>query len=119
MHGFEVVIFTALGLLYVVLGIPLMRRRIAQNPWYGLRVPATFKDEWVWYEANAATGRDFVVLGATQAAIALLLPLLVDPADVRYVVVNVAVTLVGAVTVAAIGWSRANRLLRERSRTTR
>lgn len=34
------------------------------NRWYGLRLPATFADEQVWYDANAVGGRDMMLLGA-------------------------------------------------------
>ena len=44
--------FAASGLLMIVFGVPLILRRVPPNAFYGLRVPATFKDEQVWYDAN-------------------------------------------------------------------
>ena len=64
-------LFVAVGLLFIGLAIPLIRRRVKPNQMYGLRVPATFANEWVWYEANAASGRDLLYGGLCQLAAAL------------------------------------------------
>ena len=66
--------FMILGAVTVVLAIPLLLRRIPPNPIYGLRLPATFKDEQVWYDANAACGRDLALFGAAITLLAALLP---------------------------------------------
>ena len=60
-------VFLGAGVLFVGLGVPLVRRRVKPNALYGLRTAATLADEAVWYEANAAAGRDLVVLGAVVA----------------------------------------------------
>ena len=57
-------LFPAVG---VLLGWPLAARRIGPNPWYGLRVPATFA-------AIALAGRDLMALGVVLTLLALLLP---------------------------------------------
>ena len=101
-------IFVGTGLLFVAIALPLLRRIIKPNPIYGFRVAATFANEWVWYEANAASGRDFVILGVLQVAVALGAR---GASENVYVAVNVAFMLVGVLVVAVIGWRRANRLL--------
>jgi uncharacterized membrane protein len=108
------VLFTGVGLLFVVLGVPLVQRRVGPNLLYGLRVPATLADEWVWYEANAASGRDLVVLGVAQVVLAIGLALVFRlPVD-AYAVANVAFLLVAVLVFAVVGWRRANQLLRSR-----
>ena len=67
-------LFPVLGLLLLALGWPMAARRVRPNRWYGLRVPATFADETVWYDANAVTGRDMMILGAAIVVVALALP---------------------------------------------
>jgi hypothetical protein len=67
------VVFVAVGLLYVALGVPLMRRRVKRNAWYGLRVGETLANDEVWYEANAACGKQFIILGASEALLAIAL----------------------------------------------
>jgi hypothetical protein len=107
-------LFIAVGLLYIGLAIPLMRRRVKPNRLYGLRVPATFADEWVWYEANAQTGRDLIYVGTLQTGVAIVLALNKGVSDVQYAIGNAAVLFVGSISIAVLGWKRANRLLQER-----
>jgi uncharacterized membrane protein len=108
------VMFVGIGLLILLLGVPLAQRRVRPNPWYGLRLRATFADERVWYDANAATGRDMIVLGAVFTSLALLIALLPGVTDVTYAV-TCGAALVGASVVLTVrGIRLANRLHRER-----
>jgi uncharacterized membrane protein len=107
-------VFAALGVLLLGLGWPLARRLVPPNRWYGLRVPATFRDEQVWYDANAAAGSDMMALGAVVSAVALVLPYLVRLQDNEYAGICAAVLGIGSLLLAVRGWRLANRLLRKR-----
>jgi SdpI/YfhL protein family len=109
-------LFPVVGLALVVFGWPLAARRVRPNRWYGLRVPATFADERVWYDANAVTGRDMMILGAVILAVALALPRLGGISIDAYAGVCSALLVMGAVGMGVRGSRVANRLLRERSR---
>ena len=111
-------LFPALGLLLVALGWPLARRRVRPNRWYGLRVPATFASERIWYEANAVLGRDMMLLGSAVGIAGLLLPL-VGLRDSLVSVACVAVLAVGSLAATLRGWRLANRLYREHQREHR
>lgn len=50
-------LYVGAGLLLSVLAVPLIRRKIGPNAWYGFRVSQTFADPEIWYAANAYTGR--------------------------------------------------------------
>jgi uncharacterized membrane protein len=121
MHLF-IASFAAIGVILIVLAVPLMRRRVKPNDRYGLRLAATFADQWVWYEANACSGRDLFVLGVAVISVAILPPLLIPLtlgiSGLCYIVANVVVLGVGIIVVAAIGCSRAERLLRARRAAT-
>lgn len=104
---------TAVSALLIVLGIPMMLRRVPPNRYYGLRVPATFADQWVWYEANAAAGRDITLLGVLLTAIASVLPVLPFPFEFG-ALLWAAVAVIGSMVMGATSWRRANRLLAER-----
>jgi hypothetical protein len=56
-------VFGATALLLIGLSVPLIRRRVRPNRFYGFRTPATLKNEPLWYEVNARTGRDLLVVG--------------------------------------------------------
>jgi uncharacterized membrane protein len=113
MKEYFALLFVAVGVLLIALAVPLIRRRVKPNRLYGLRVPATFADEYVWFEANARSGRDLLNLGLTAIVIALIL-LLPPLTDAAYVLINAAVLFTGTLVMAFVGWSRANRLLNER-----
>jgi uncharacterized membrane protein len=104
----------ALGVLFIGISIPMVRRRVPPNGMYGLRVPATFADEWVWYEANALSGRDMIVVGVLLVIVGLALPFVPGVSASAQVLVAVGVMCVGTVVVAIVGWRRANHLLDER-----
>jgi uncharacterized membrane protein len=107
-------LFPAVGVLFALLGWPLAARRIGPNRWYGLRVPATFADRQVWFDANALTGRDMIGLGVTVAVVSLLLPRIVPLPEPVYSGICAAVLGLGAVVLTVRGWRAANRLQQAR-----
>ena len=106
-------LFVVTGAILVGLSIPLIRRRVKPNPWYGVRVRATYADEWVWYEANAASGRDLLAVGMLVVVLALALPA-AGLDEEAYALTLCAVSTAGALGAALVGIVRANRLLAER-----
>jgi uncharacterized membrane protein len=107
-------LFPVLGLLLIALGWPMAARRVRPNRWYGLRVPATFADDTVWYDANAVAGRDMMALGALVLAIALVLPHLAALGGAAYAGVCAGILGAGSLILAVRGWRVANQLLRKR-----
>jgi uncharacterized membrane protein len=114
MPGEQVIV--ALGFLSIVLGVPLAGRRVPRNRWYGLRVPATFADERIWYEANARCGNGMVLLGLVIVVVAAGLPMVAAPPLAVYAMVCTGVLAVGSSACVARGWRLANRLRRELGR---
>jgi uncharacterized membrane protein len=110
------ILFAAVDLIIIGLAIPMLRRMVPPNNYYGFRVPATFADKWVWYEANARAGRDMVAFGIIHLATTLLLRLFMNEA--LYGLVNSALLIVGLIALTTIGWKRANHLLAERQSQT-
>jgi hypothetical protein len=73
MAGWIGVVYPVLvGVVFVVLGVPLARRRIKRNSWYGYRIRITLKDEAIWYPVNERGGRHLVVLGSSLIVVGLL-----------------------------------------------
>jgi uncharacterized membrane protein len=97
----------ALGPVLVLMAIPLMLRWVPRNRLYGFRVAATLRDDVVWYDVNASSGRHFLVLGSVMVALQLVLP----PA-LRDGILG-AIAVVGLAVVVVVNWRRANRLARE------
>jgi SdpI/YhfL family protein len=105
-------LFLGVGVLSVAVGIPLAKRRVPRNRWYGLRIAATFASEQVWYEANAAMGRDLIALGCVVLLMALGLPLIGLGWPPAYPLTCSLVFGAGAVAAIVRGVRLANRLLR-------
>ena len=45
------------GLLFIALGIPLVKRKVPMNHFYGARFPQSFKSREAWYAINEHGGR--------------------------------------------------------------
>jgi uncharacterized membrane protein len=110
----EQLVSLGIGALSIVVGIPLASRRVPPNRWYGLRIPATLADEHVWYEANAVTGRDLIVVGIVLLLVAFILPRLGLASSPGYAALCVGVLALGSSIATVRGWRMATRLLQER-----
>ena len=109
-----VLLYAVVGIVLIALAIPMLLRRIPPNPIYGLRLPATYRDEQVWYDANAASGRDLVVLGIVAVLFGVLPPSLGWGGGSHALTWGFGLAA-GMLFVAVLGWRRANRMLRARS----
>jgi uncharacterized membrane protein len=71
------VLFVGLGLFQVGISVPLMQRRVKRNPFYGIRLPKTMRDDKIWYDANEYGGRQLFGAGWASAVlvfVAYLIP---------------------------------------------
>ncbi len=71
--AFATLLFTAVGVLFIALGIPLLLGRVAPNAWYGCRTEKTLSDKKIWYAVNRVTGRDMVLIGIVVVVSSLLM----------------------------------------------
>lgn len=90
------ILFLAGGGVLIGISIPLVRRRIGPNPWYGFRVRPTLEDPEVWYPANAYSGRWLLSAGVAEIVVATALYFVPD------LEIAVYAAIVGGVTVAGI-----------------
>ena len=103
-------LFVAVGILFVGLGVPLLRGRVPPNDWYGCRTSATLSDERVWYAKNRVTGRDMIVGGGVIIACALALLAFARRASSDLVAgVLLAVTLLSVARMALHGLKSSER----------
>jgi hypothetical protein len=105
---------TLVSALGISLAIPLILRRVKPNGRYGLRTSDTFADEQVWFDANAASGRDLLKLALAQL-VGLYLPLLFWPVRLGYYLFgNLALMGLGAIAITTVGVSRAHHMRKDR-----
>ncbi|HEY7635764.1 MAG TPA: SdpI family protein [Gemmatimonadales bacterium] len=105
--------FPAIGAVSILAGWPLATRRVPPNRWYGVRLPATMSDPAIWYEANAVTGLDLFRLGLVLLAVSLGLRFIPRLPDLGYVVICLAVLVVGSARATFRGARLAGRLHHE------
>ncbi len=63
MNIINTLVFSGIGLLFIVLGLPLIRRSVKPNAWYGFRVKKTLSNIDIWYAANRVMGYDMLAAG--------------------------------------------------------
>jgi uncharacterized membrane protein len=99
----------AIGIVLIVSSVPLLLRWVPRNRFFGLRIPATLRDESIWYDANALCARHLLVLGFLLVTLEFVL----SP-SVRVPILRVIATA-GFVGIIIAAWRTANRWARERS----
>ena len=52
-----VIVHLLVAVIVLVAAVPLIRRQVKMNHWYGVRIPAAFVSETAWYDINAYGGR--------------------------------------------------------------
>lgn len=72
------VLLLAVAGLQASLSLPLIKRKIPPNWWYGFRTTATVHDPSLWYSTNQYAGRYLLLSSTIQAATAVGLILLRD-----------------------------------------
>ncbi len=97
----------AVGPVLILVSIPLLFGWVPRNRLYGFRVAATLRNDAVWYDVNARSGRHFLLLGAIMVGLEFVLP-----RAVRVEVLS-AVAVVGLAAVLVVNWRHANRLARQ------
>lgn len=100
------------ALLAIVLAVPLMRRKVGMNMWYGVRIPASFASEKEWLRINEYGGRQLLLWGLVLAGTATVGMFVGREHWVTYNWVSLAVAL-GGLALAATRVLRFARATRE------
>lgn len=93
------------ALLFVALGIPLVRRIVPPNWLYGFRLPQTVNDPALWYPANEYAGRWLIALGASLLVLSVVgyfAPLAVEVYAITVVAISGAIAI--AMVIACLVW---------------
>lgn len=71
LSNMSLILFFITGLLLSALSIPLIRKKVKMNAWYGIRTGETLRDEKLWYKVNSIMGRYLFVFGLVISALSL------------------------------------------------
>lgn len=95
-----VILYAAVGVLFIGLAVPLIKRRIPPNHLYGFRVPETLASEEIWYAVNEYSGRQLRLLGVIiLAAMPILFLLRIE--EILFTII-MTVLLLGGVAVTVM-----------------
>src|SRR4051794_40704271 len=85
--------------IFVVLAVPLMLRKVGPNVIYGYRTRATMSDKSLWYEANAHFGRGLFISSAISGVAALVIWMMKPPDSLipLFVVILVVPALIATI----------------------
>lgn len=106
----SLITFFISGITFSALAIPLIRKKIKINNWYGIRVPQTMDDEDVWYEVNALMGKYIFSWGIFISVLTLYFFL--NPTDPEYLMIYIllVVLISGAVLLVIISYKVSNKI---------
>jgi len=106
----SLILFFITGLLFSGLAIPLMRRKVKMNSWYGIRVPDAMQNENIWYEVNAIMGRYLFAFGLLTSIISL--QFILHPLEYEYQMVYflLGVLMLGTILFVKLSFSTAKKI---------
>ena len=67
----SLLVFFITGFIFSALSIPLIKKKVKMNAWYGIRTLETMRDEKIWYEVNSKMGKYLFVFGSIISGIAI------------------------------------------------
>lgn len=95
-----------LGFLITILCIPLVKRKIKMNYWYGMRIPKSFKSEENWYKINEYGGKIFIYWSTLIILIGIISLFMPPLGEKRIVVLSLAPFFIILATIQLVIYSR-------------
>lgn len=86
--------YVCVGLLFLGISVPLIRRKVPPNPWYGFRVPKTLQSVNIWYPVNEYSGKQLYRTGLLMVLVAFVLAIVPGMQVGTYIGLNTAVLLI-------------------------
>ena len=77
----------AVATVAIAFAVPLVRRKVKMNQWYGVRIKEAFESNDNWYAINAYGGKRLILWGWVLAALGVLsffMPLQHQPLPVLF-----------------------------------
>ena len=50
-----------MAVVFILLGIPMLKRQVPMNRWYGARIKKSFESEENWYRINAYSAKQLIL----------------------------------------------------------
>ena len=103
------IIFFISGIVISGLSIPLIRRKVKVNSWYGIRIPQTMENEKVWYAVNEKMGKYIFVWGILISILSLYFSL--NPTNPKFLMTYIllSILILGTVLLVILSYKIANK----------
>ncbi len=89
--------YLATALLFIGLALPLIRRKIPRNKWYGFRFKGALKNDDIWYDTNQFGGWLLLISGVITLALSIGL-VWAEPEQINlYISIITAVILIESI----------------------
>jgi hypothetical protein len=105
----SLITFFITGLIFSILSIPLIKRKVKMNNWYGIRLPQTMENENVWYDVNEKVGRYIFFFGLLICTLSLLFYFYPVIDEVYTIFILLAVLIGGSILLIALSIKYANK----------
>jgi SdpI/YfhL protein family len=96
--------YVIVGLVMIALAVPLIRRQVKPNFFYGYRMPLVLANPDLWYAVNAYFGRLLAGTGVLVVVVALGLYLFAGLNLKDYTTDCAAVLLIGLFVTLGLSW---------------
>ena len=60
------------GLIFIAICIPLLKRKVKMNDWYGFRISKAFQSEENWFSINAYGAKKLIICSILMILIGIL-----------------------------------------------
>lgn len=97
--------YVIVGVIFIVVAVPLIKRWVKPNFFYGFRLPQTMANADLWYEVNSYSGKLLAGVGVATILAALLCYALNFGRD-SYTLACTGVMLLGILTMLALSVRR-------------
>jgi uncharacterized membrane protein len=90
----SLVTILACDVIFAIIAIPLILRKVPRNVVYGFRTRATLENDFVWYEANSYFGKLFLISSFVSALLIVFLYFSDIVSKQNFINVSIAVLVV-------------------------
>ena len=114
MKLYLLLIFFAIGVLIIGLCIPLIRRKIKPNRFYGFKTPKTLSDPDIWYPVNVYSGKWGLVMGSAMILVGSILYPFESIDEVSYGLIVGGLTFLMGILMVVLSVLYLRRIVREK-----
>ncbi len=104
-------LFAGVGVLFILLSIPLILKKIPPNYFYGVRTRRTLSDENLWYVVNHHFGKSFLIGGVCIFVAASALAAAGSKLDPAIIALILILVTIGSLAFAILRCRKTCRLL--------